>query len=235
MRIGLGLLLVLLVFMAAHPALARGRGDVMANAYRCEVIADDAVWLDCFYGSAQPMRAQLGLPSAPDAQVRLATAPPAGGESQNAIARDEAMASAARCYSVTDDREWLNCYYDAVQPIRSLLKLPGAKALPLAESSVFAVRKPAPISGSGFSDWLGGSGKQRIMSHLASYRFDRNGVFTVILANGQIWQQESGDTTYARWKKPAETYTAIITRGALGSIDFQIQGEQHIFKVSRLK
>ena len=73
------------------------------------------------------------------------------------------------------------------------------------------------------------------MSRLVSYRFDRNGIFTVTLANGQIWQQESGDTTYARWKKPAEAYTAIITRGALGSIDFHIQDEPHIFKVSRLK
>ena len=236
MRIGFGLLLVLAAALCAVPAQARGRDDVMAGAYRCGVISSDRLWLDCFYGAAQPVRAQLGLPPAPDAQLRLATAPPAGGENRNAMTRDEAMAGAARCYLVADDRQWLNCYYAATQPVRVLLKLAPAQtvaATPPAEA--FAVRKPAPVPSGGFSDWLVGSGSQRLVSRMESYSFDRYNIFTVKLANGQVWRQESGDTSYAHWKKPAAGYTAVLARGALGSIDLRVQGEPHIFKVSRLQ
>lgn len=238
MRIEIWLLLAGIAALTIAPAQARGRDDVMASAYRCAVISDDKLWLDCFYGAAQPMRAQLGLPAAPDAQVRLAAAPPGSGEVRNAMVRGEAMAGAARCYSVADDRQWLNCYYNAAQPVRSSLNLPSARRMVPAqatESPAFAVRKPAPVSTSGFSDWLGGSDNQRIVSQLASYSFDRYDIFTVKLANGQVWRQQSGDTSYARWKKPAGSYTAVITRGALGSINLSVQGEPHSFKVSRLE
>ena len=56
------------------PAIAASdptRDDVMANVSRCSGITDNHVWLNCFYGAAQPMRAQLGLPAAPDSQVSL--------------------------------------------------------------------------------------------------------------------------------------------------------------------
>jgi hypothetical protein len=241
MRIELWLLLAGISALATVPAQARGRDEVMGGAYGCAVIADDKQWLDCFYGAAQFVRAQLGLPAAPDAQVRLAAAPPSGGEVRNAMIRDEAMADAARCYSVADDRQWLNCYYNAVQPVRSALNLPpSAQRIPpvpvqAAQSPVFAMRKPTPVSVGGFSDWLGSSDGQRIISQLASYSFDKYNIFTVKLANGQVWRQQSGDTSYARWKKPPGSYTAIITRGALGSINLSIQGEPRSFKVSRIR
>lgn len=53
------------------PALADARDDVLANTARCGRIADPRTWLDCYYGAAQPMRAQLGLAPAPAAQTRL--------------------------------------------------------------------------------------------------------------------------------------------------------------------
>lgn len=237
MRIAWGLLLLFLAALAAVPAQARSRDDVMAAAYRCGAIADDRLWLDCYYGAAQPVRADLGLPSAPQAQLRLAANPPAGGETRNAATRGEAMAGAARCYLVADDRQWLDCYYGAVQPVRSLLNLPPSQTAPPppVETSAFAVRKQPSFSGKGVSDWLAGSNNQRIVSRLESYSFDRNNIFTATLANGQVWRQDSGDTTYARWKKPPASYTVVITRGALGSINFQVQGEPHIYKVSRLQ
>lgn len=236
MRIGLCLAGVGLALAMGSHAQARPRDDVMAGAYRCGAIADDRQWLDCFYGAAQLVRAQLGLPPAPKAQQRLAAAPPAGGEAHNAMVRGEAMAGAARCYAVADDRQWLNCYYDAAQSVRALLKLPqpnGETKASAVEAPAFAVRKAAPAAPDGFSDWLAGSGDQRIVSRLASYSFDRNQIFTVTLANGQVWQQQSGDTSYAHWKKPAGSYIAVITRGALGSIDLRIRGEPRSFKVTR--
>jgi hypothetical protein len=63
-----------LLSLFAVPAWAAGdptRDDVMLNLQRCAGISDNRTWLNCFYGAAQPMRAQLGLPPAPDAQVNL--------------------------------------------------------------------------------------------------------------------------------------------------------------------
>lgn len=59
----------------ASPALAEPTRDaVMDAAQRCEGIPDNRVWLDCFYGSAQPMRSALGLAPAPESQTRLVPA-----------------------------------------------------------------------------------------------------------------------------------------------------------------
>jgi hypothetical protein len=71
-----GLLLVWLALLT-QGAVAAGptRDEVMAGAARCAGIADDRTWLDCFYGSAQPMRATLGLPPAPPAQTKLVPPP----------------------------------------------------------------------------------------------------------------------------------------------------------------
>jgi hypothetical protein len=73
------LFLVALSGLLATPALAQSdptRDDVLANIERCGGITDNRVWLNCFYGAAQPMRAQLGLPPAPESQVALAKNPP---------------------------------------------------------------------------------------------------------------------------------------------------------------
>src|SRR3569623_1122852 len=51
------------------------RDEVMSGAARCAGIADNRTWLDCFYGSAQPMRALLGLAPAPPAQTKLVPPP----------------------------------------------------------------------------------------------------------------------------------------------------------------
>jgi hypothetical protein len=68
---------LIVMSLLAVPASAQSvRDEVMNGAERCAGIADDHAWLDCFYGSAQPMRGRLGLAPAPQAQVRLV--PPAG-------------------------------------------------------------------------------------------------------------------------------------------------------------
>lgn len=67
----LALLLSGLANAPAHAASDPTRDDVMLNLQRCSGIADNRTWLNCFYGAAQPMRAQLGLPPAPEAQVSL--------------------------------------------------------------------------------------------------------------------------------------------------------------------
>jgi hypothetical protein len=56
------------------------RDAVMAGAFRCNAIADDRPWLDCYYAAAQPMRTWLRLSPAPQSQMVAAMpalAPPA--------------------------------------------------------------------------------------------------------------------------------------------------------------
>jgi hypothetical protein len=67
----LGLLMTGLASVAFPATAGPTRDDVMANLQRCAGFTDDRTWLNCYYGAAQPMRAQLGLPSAPDSQVSL--------------------------------------------------------------------------------------------------------------------------------------------------------------------
>ena len=68
--------LALLLLCLATPAVADPRTDVLSTATRCNAIAEYRIWLDCYYGAAQSMRALLGLAPAPGGQVGLV--PPAG-------------------------------------------------------------------------------------------------------------------------------------------------------------
>ncbi|HEX4105438.1 MAG TPA: hypothetical protein VHX92_04330 [Rhizomicrobium sp.] len=69
------LVLMGLVLLTLGARAEPTRDEVMSGAARCAGIADNRTWLDCFYGSAQPMRSMLGLPSAPPAQIKLVPPP----------------------------------------------------------------------------------------------------------------------------------------------------------------
>jgi hypothetical protein len=66
---------------------------------------------------------------------------------------------------------------------------------------------------------------------MRSYSFDRYGIFTVTLENGEVWRQISGDSSFARWKEPAQRYAVRITRGVLGSYNLQVRNSPGLFKV----
>jgi hypothetical protein len=73
---------VTLAFSLATPTHAAGtRDNVYAAFARCNQFQDNRQWLNCIYGAAQPMRGELGLPPAPDSQVRMV---PAEGNAQAA-------------------------------------------------------------------------------------------------------------------------------------------------------
>lgn len=59
------------------PGMAGPREDSMAAITRCKSIPDDRKFLDCLYGAAQPLRAELGLTPAPTFQTLLVPADPA--------------------------------------------------------------------------------------------------------------------------------------------------------------
>ena len=71
MKHNLVLALALAAMAAGNSAMAGTREDVLAGTARCGAISDDRVWLDCYYGAAQPMRSRFGLTPAPEFQTKL--------------------------------------------------------------------------------------------------------------------------------------------------------------------
>ena len=223
--------------MAAAPggAAARPRDDVMSSAFRCASIGDARTWLDCYYGAAQPVRSALRLRPAPAEQSRLVANPPAGNPSPtDLLLRNQVMSQAVRCSPQAGERQWLDCYYEAARPVRVQLGLESARPSPpqpLASTGTevgLAIASQSPPARAIGSD-------TRVPARMVSYTFDNLGYFTITLDNGQVWKQVNGDTSYAHWKKPAETYVVRITRGFLGSRNVTVQGEPGLFRVSRLR
>lgn len=69
---------IMFALLLAAPLAAQAdpiRDQVINGALRCDQITDNHAWLDCFYGSAQPMRASLGLSPAPQAKLVPVPAP----------------------------------------------------------------------------------------------------------------------------------------------------------------
>jgi hypothetical protein len=239
MKAGLFALVAMVCALGPGLAQARPRDDVMAGAFRCAAIGDSRQWLDCYYGAAQPVRAGLGLAPPSAAQLRLAQSPPPGEAADTAL-RDAVMAGAFGCNSYADDRQWLDCYYAAAQPVRTGLGLSPAPQVRMAVAAP-ALPPAQPVAGpprmvaQDFGLRAPATDKRvdRVVSRMASYSFDRYGIFTATLANGQVWQQLSGDTNYARWNKPAETYVVNISHGLLGSYKFQVKDSPGMYKVRR--
>jgi hypothetical protein len=213
------------LLLTISPVSARTRDDVITGMFRCAAIGDTRSWLDCYYGAAQPQRLALGMIPASPAQVRLAQNPPAGAPTGDPGPRYQTTSEALRCNSIADERQWLNCYYAAAAPVRAQLGLaPAPQTAPPIPGNAPMVasfqpgRQPATLPAAG---WV----------QMSSYHFDRNGIFTIVLANGQHWQQLSGDTNLAHWKKPAASYQVRITHGALHSLNLKVKGEAANYKV----
>lgn len=217
------ILAALLLAASFSAALARPRDDVMAGAYRCAAIANSRQWLDCYYGVAQPVRAALALPPVPAQQAALATQPPAGGAPQDAELRDAVLAEASRCYTLAGDREWLNCYYAAAQPMRASLGL--ASTTPPPPAGTFGL-PPKPVV---TRETAG------VRSAMADYKFDQFGKFTVRLADGQVWRQLASDTMLAHWMKPAGEYVVDVRKGAFNSFNLTVEHVGGSYKVQRLQ
>ena len=172
-----GLVVLTPAALVSRAALAEPtRDEVMSGAARCAGIADNRTWLDCFYGSAQPMRALLGLQPAPPAQIRLV--PPPGAA------------------------------YIAPNPARPA--------------------PPAEKSRGFFADILGSNKPVASNVPMASYRFGRDRMFTVVLANGQTYRQEESDLVFAKWNRPASSYLVTII-SASDNFILKVKDEPGVF------
>jgi hypothetical protein len=243
------LLICALEILSPNATQARPRDEVMSRAFRCAVIGDSRVWLDCYYGAAQPARAALGLQPAPSRQLNLVLAPPSGNPTPNDVTtRDQVFSNATHCSEFTDERQWLDCYYTAAQPVRAILGLPaGPQAviksasyppnLPQGNNSASGPFDTSQRTSANFGLQVKSNTPDRSTDHIdtymTSYTFDKFGIFTVALANGQVWRQLAGDTNNAHWTKSATSYAVRISHGFLGSYNLKVKGNSDMFKVRR--
>ena len=148
--------------------------------------------------------------------------------------REDSRAAIARCDQLRNDRNWLDCVYGAVQPMRARLGLspapefqqrlvPGATAASLAPAPRAAA--PARRARRGNSTWL----------HLTAYSFDKNGMFTVTLEDGSVWRQRLDDVNYAHWKEPPSHYIVSLGGGLLGSATMEMRNNGNEYQVQRVR
>jgi len=69
---------------------------------------------------------------------------------------------------------------------------------------------------------------------MESYKFARDGTFTVVLKNGQTYRQDETDLTVAKWNRPPEAYLVTII-GAGEKFLLKVKGERGVvFHVRRM-
>jgi hypothetical protein len=158
----------------AIPVLAGPREDAAAAMARCDLIKENAAWLDCHERATAQMRAALsGTPRVlPPVPVRPADA-----------------AGAAQRF--------------------------GAENLPRSRAATRAPR--------------------RLVARVQEISFSKSGYFTIGLDNGQWWRQLDGDTSYARFREPADRNIVAIEHGLFGSYNLHIQGLSQGYKVNRVR
>lgn len=235
-----------LAALSAMSAQARPRDDAMAGAFRCAAIGDSRQWLDCYYGAAQPVRAQLGMAPAPAGQVKLALSPPVGGTAQDAALRDDVMAEAARCIRAGGDRAWLDCYYGASQPMRARLGLSAlahaagpivASAAPPTRAAAPSGPPPMPRNPGLFGGMFRDPAPIVRKAPVKSVSFDGKGAFTVTLADNQVWKQSEEDAIYhpAKWRDGGAGMLVSIAPSNMNTFNLSVEGSERYYKVHRVR
>ena len=171
-----------------------------------------------------------------------------------ADARDDVVRSMARCAAYTEDRQWLECYYGAAQPMRAWLGLPPAPqsqlkllqgqspasaptSLPASVTRAATRTGPPPMpKRSGIFDVFGGSDLARD-TPVQSYEMARGGNFVITLPDGQVWRQTDDDLIKkpVHWNKPASSMRVTISQGALHTFNLVLNDENVHHKVTRIR
>lgn len=167
-----------------------------------------------------------------------------------ADSREEVLSGLTRCAALTDDRQWLDCYYGAAQPMRAWLGLspapqsqlkllstqPVPQSLPATVSRA-AVRTgpPPPTKTSGLFDVFGGDDVVN-NAPIKSYELTRDG-FVITLADGQVWKQTDDDAMKnpVSWREPASSIRVTISQGAMHSFNLVVNDENMHHKVRRVR
>ena len=167
-----------------------------------------------------------------------------------ADAREDVISGIARCAALADDRQWLDCYYGAAQPMRGQLGLspapqaqikllsvqPRTTALPATVARAAVRTGPPPMpKRSGIFDMFSGD---EVVNNapVASYEVKRDG-FIITLPDGQVWEQTEDDAVKhpVRWRQPASSMRVTIAQGAMHSFNLVVGDENLHHKVKRIR
>jgi hypothetical protein len=161
--------------------------------------------------------------------LALLAAPPAG-----AGPREDAAAAMARCDLIKDNAAWLECHEKATAQMRAALSVkPGG--LGTVRPSAEAVNRRFGEENLPRQQARGVRAPKRLVARVQDISFSQNGYFTIGLDNGQWWRQVDGDTSYARFRAPANRNVVTIEHGFLGSYNLHIQGLSTGYKVNRIQ
>ena len=167
-----------------------------------------------------------------------------------ADAREDVVSGLTRCAQLTDDRQWLDCYYGAAQPMRAWLGLspapqaqlkllqnqPRPTVLPATVARAAARTGPPPKpKTSGLFDVFGGADVVN-NAPVGSYEVTSDGFFVTLL-DGQVWKQTDDDATKhpVRWTQPASSMRVTISQGAMRSFNMVVGDENLHHKVTRVR
>ena len=158
------------------------------------------------------------------------------------------VSNLTRCAQLTEDRQWLDCYYSAAQPMRAWLGLspapqaqlkllqeqPKPTLLPSTVTRAAVRTGPLPKP-SGPFDVFGGSDVVKNQP-VASYDVKDDG-FLITLADGQVWKQTDDDASKnpVRWRDPASSMRDTISQGAMHSFNLVVNDENLHHKVKRIR
>jgi hypothetical protein len=150
--------------------------------------------------------------------------------------REDAAAAMARCDLIKENAAWLDCHERATAQMRAALSatpraLPPAPVRP-ADAAAAAQRfgaenLPTPRAAA--------RAPKRLVARVREVSFSKNGYFTIGLDNGQWWRQLDGDTSYARFREPADRNIVTIEHGLFGSYNLHIRGLSQGYKVNRVR
>jgi hypothetical protein len=143
--------------------------------------------------------------------------------------REEVLARATRCGAIVEDAAWLACYRAAAAPMEASLAAAAtgfghAGALQVSPlTAPPAAKQPAPESST-----------DHLTAHVRKASFSTQNYFTLVLDNGQVWQQINGDDDFAVLKRPAQEYEVTIRHGLFGSYNLTFTGIAGLFRVRRI-
>ena len=120
--------------------------------------------------------------------------------------------------------------------------VPNASAMPqyapppMTQYAPQMASAPPPMQpregGESFTSFIAGGQKVLTNVPLTAYSTDQDGLFTITLANGEVWREMAG-SPMTHWHGPASHYTASITKGSMDSFNLMVEGIQ--YKVKRVR
>jgi hypothetical protein len=157
------------------------------------------------------------------AMLLLASGIVAGSYAQTgATAADRAL---AQCGAIAEPNARLSCY-DAARDQSKATHWPefnGAPARPAPLTAPQAAVRPPPSPTGG-----------KFVAAVARYDLSSRGRFTVVLDNGEVWQQLDSDDGMAQFKQHGRNVVQI-SKGFWGSYDLRLNTANIVFKVTRIR